>query len=297
MVAPDLPVAPRREPRRLNGVAVQALAIVLLLVAGLVRVAVVRHDNGAAVTLRPALVGAAPAAARKQRTARGELTITLNAARTVTERGTGEFDFANSRSAFDFDLGEVVASTGAPRNLSMVSDATRLWVHVPASRTSLNGGKPWVVVDAPLKAAGITPDVTSDPSKILDRLTLAGGTAVEVGREDVRGVPTVKYHFEVPVEPLFAQLAPTFRDRAVEVFKDAGIETLGYDVWLDRDGLPRKISNELALGPLTATTTFELFDYGRPVTITVPSDAETRSAPSLGDAMRIVGLPTAGLTG
>jgi hypothetical protein len=294
----DLPVAPPRPARsRPDGVALQAFAIVLVILAGLVKISVA-YSRPREVALTPALVAAAPRAARTQRSARAELTISVAVSgQTASERGQFQLDFEHSLASADFDLRTSYGS-GDPRHLVVVTRDEDAWLRVPDGRLSLNEGKPWVAVKGDGTSAGtLTPGVTSDPTGVLDRLTAGGATPVETGREDVRGVPTVKYHVDISVADALAQLPDELRRKAVGAFGDAGVDTLGYDVWIDHAGLPRRVRNDIDMSGGSVSVVIELFDYGRPVAITVPADTESRTVPTLADAVRVAGLPTAGLTG
>jgi hypothetical protein len=292
----DLPVAPPRPARtRRDPVAVQAILIVLVVLTGLLKISVATSHPGE-VTLRPALVAAAPDAARRQRTARGELTVTAGGQR--IEVGDFQLDFRHSLASADFDLGAAAAGLGIARHLTVVSRGEDGWIRVPDERLSLNDGKRWVAVKGDATApGGLTPDVTSDPTSLLDQLSAGGATPVETGSEDVRGVATVTYHLDVRVEDVVAQLPDDLRRQASQVFAAVNVDTLGYDVWIDHAGLPRRVENDIDTPGGSVSVVFELFDYGRPVDITIPADADSRTVPALGDALRVVGLSTAGLAG
>ena len=66
-----------------------------------------------------------------------------------------------------------------------------------------------------------------------------------------------------------------------------GETSIPVDVWVDADGLVRRM--QLDMGGMlggTATLTIELFDYGQPVDIEVPSPDDVRS---LTDGLGIFG--------
>ena len=67
----------------------------------------------------------------------------------------------------------------------------------------------------------------------------------------------------------------------------SGLGDVPVDVWLDADGLVRKLmlafeaTDPDTAQPNTASVTFELWDYGRPVAIELPPASEVADASSL----------------
>jgi hypothetical protein len=295
VVAPDLPVAPPRPPRaKRDPVVVQTVLIALVVLVGLVKISVATSHPDE-VALRPALVGAASSTARKQQTARAELTL-LGDGKQI-ERADFQIDFAHRLGLAEMEFGDAAVGAGLPRHLTLVGRDADAWVKVPDERLSLNAGKAWIAVTGAGPVGGVTPGITSDPTQLLDSVGAGEAEPVETGREDVRGVATVKYHLELSVEEVLAQMPDELRDQGARVFAAAGAGTLRYDVWLDHAGLPRRIRNDIDTNIGSMSVVVEMFDYGRPVDITVPSEAESRTVPTITDALRVVGLPGAGLMG
>ena len=130
-----------------------------------------------------------------------------------------------------------------------------------------------------------------DPSALLEVLRGVTDDVETVGRDEVRGVPTTRYSATVRLADALDR-APSDRRRALQ----AQLEQLGVgdalipvEAWIDRDGLARRVTMGFA-GPSAAATdgsatveiSIELFDYGRPVSIEVPSPQEVTP---YGDAM------------
>ncbi|MGE3621131.1 MAG: hypothetical protein AB7L84_11785 [Acidimicrobiia bacterium] len=116
----------------------------------------------------------------------------------------------------------------------------------------------------------------------LELLRGVGADPVEVGREEVRGVATTRYSASFTFGEALAAASPEERAQLEEQLDldefplDAEIPV---EVWIDDDGLPRRMT--LALDEameglteegITASFTFELFDYGEPLDIVVPDD-------------------------
>jgi hypothetical protein len=174
---------------------------------------------------------------------------------------TGQFDtaartFAATVSAQGFDsvLGDVSAEIAVADDVVYVK---------PDGFGALLGGAadtPWLSLDLGAEGlggmGGTLPDDLSipaiDPSELLDELRAEGVAVTEVGTEDVRGVATTHYALVAPAgatEPAWGDLTA--------------------DVWIDADGLVRRVSLSSG-GDDPFTMTAELFDLGAPVSINVP---------------------------
>jgi hypothetical protein len=111
---------------------------------------------------------------------------------------------------------------------------------------------------------------TVDPQELVSRLEAEGVEVTEVGAEDVRGVATTRYAVTLPADAT-----------------DAAAHNLSGDVWIDADGLVRRVELRGA-GDTPFTMTAELFDIGRPVTVTTPPADQVTDLGSL-DASGLFG--------
>jgi hypothetical protein len=98
-----------------------------------------------------------------------------------------------------------------------------------------------------------------------------------VGSEEVRGVPTTHYRATVRLSDALAEVPAAHRRQVEAAFEQLGDAEVPVDVWVDGDGLPRRIRMDMGaeLGPMVggkgpATMTLDLFGYGEPVEIHVP---------------------------
>jgi hypothetical protein len=115
----------------------------------------------------------------------------------------------------------------------------------------------------------------------LGPLDLLRRPVVEIGRvgddDDVRGVPTQHLHARLDLTGSGTSdpAGGSFEERLVA----AGLETLPVDVWVDDDGLVRRLVVTVdAAGSMT--TTFEVYDTGADVTVAVPEAASIISPPT-----------------
>jgi len=126
-----------------------------------------------------------------------------------------------------------------------------------------------------------------DFTKSLESLRGVVGEPEVIGEEEVRGVATTHYAATMDLEEALAQ-APAEQREALEAQLDqlggsgeVGEAEIPVDIWIDGDDLPRRMRMDmgsmfagLGLGDASMTMTMELFGYGDPVEIVVPSPDE-----------------------
>lgn len=213
-------------------------------------------------TASPAgLLRAVPDNVAKASTGQIQVTFTIDGPEsTFALGGAGAFDRAAGQAALTLDLGALGASFDEP--LEIVADGAVTYLRLPML-ASLTGSAGWLSASAEdLGQAGDAlglPAVGADPTQILEALRGAGAVD-EVGQQDVRGVRTTRYDATIDLG---------------EALTDVPVS-----VWIDADGLARRVQVELdGAGPWGSegegqiTMILELFDYGEPVQIVVPSPA------------------------
>ncbi len=224
-----------------------------------------------AVTI--AALRAAPDAVTDAGSGRFAMQVEVDGAdRTGVITSTGVF--ARGRVAMEIDLGAVLTSAlsevgeSAPDGLGgpaqMVIDGDTAYLRV-AAWEDLFGGFGWLSIspeDLGATRQSVGFDVGSlDPTGLVDTLRDISEHVEEIGHEQVRGVSTT--HVTATIDP----------DQEIEV-------------WIDGDGLLRRLRIDVDSGDPgigTVTTSVELFDYGAPLEVVVPSPAETTP---FGDVVR-----------
>lgn len=90
-----------------------------------------------------------------------------------------------------------------------------------------------------------------------------------VGAESVDGVPTNHYHFIVDPKVLVQKLPP---DQAQQMQNavDAGVDSVPADEWVDAQGRPVRVTDEVTAQGQTAKIDLHLSHYDEPVTIKAP---------------------------
>lgn len=232
------------------------------------------------------VVAAAAQRTTAAKNAKVDVTGTISTmGQTVDLTGNGAIDFA----AKTFALNLTIPSTGQIEE--RLVDGI-IYVKVPAPAAGQFGGKPWLKIDP--KAIGASGGQnpfgsldSSNPSQILNTLQGAGNVT-KVGDEDVRGVKTSRYHAEIDIaKAADAQgLTPAQKTQLQQAL--GGKTTIPEDVWLDEQGLARRLALDIsATPPSTGTSTsssaptsvstkfqMEFYDYGQAGAAVIAPPAE-----------------------
>lgn len=144
--------------------------------------------------------------------------------------------------------------------------------------TQLGGGKPWMKISlADLgQESGMNIDEILQQAQQMDpvqttKLMAASKDAREVGKETIDGVETTHITGTYNVSESVAKLAPEQRAAFEKAAKESGMDTMAFDLWVDDQQLPRKVTMKTAQGakvPLTISVVYR--DFGQPVDITAP---------------------------
>ncbi|MFL6205212.1 MAG: hypothetical protein ACJ739_07645 [Acidimicrobiales bacterium] len=242
----------------------------------------------------------APDAAIDAGTARFEMALQMGDEGDPTELvATGVFDKAAGQGAFSMDMAPLLQQLGAgdgeslpfdldDATLEMVIDGDTLYLRSPLFGLFTDADR-WLSASAQeLGAAGGFGVGSTDPTTLLEALRGVGRDPEVVGQEEVRGVPTTHYRAAMSLADALAEVPEAQRAEAEAAFEQLGdLDTaeVPVDVWVDGDDLPRRVRMDmgavlagLAGGPGRATMTLELFDYGQPVEIQVPTPDDVRPA-------------------
>lgn len=192
--------------------------------------------------------------------------------RTIKLTGNGTIDFAGRT----FQLALTVPAVGQVEE-RLVGNI--IYIRVPQTAAAQFGGKPWLKLDPNAFGAGQNPFGSldsSNPAQILGTLEGAGGVT-KVGEEPVRGANTVRYRAQVDVAKAAdaQKLTPQQRQQLQQAL--GGQTTIPEDVWIDDQGLVRRLTTEFtakapgavagtpSAGPSSLQTrlTLEFYDYGQ----------------------------------
>lgn len=224
------------------------------------------------------------AAAADSATEAGSSRMTMTMAMSVSGQsleltGEGVFDY-------DEQVGEMtmtIGGAGLPDEQSMetIIDGTYLYMKMPAA---LGGDGGWVRMDMTSVAGGAN-QFSQDPSQYLSFLRGASDEIEEVGTEEIDGVTTTHYKAELSFDKILEQ-APDEEAADVRAQLEAlggELDSIPSDVWIDEDGLPRRMQLDMSIEAQGQTAdmeiTMDLFDYGVDVNVEPPADFEDIQAP------------------
>jgi hypothetical protein len=197
---------------------------------------------------------------------------------------TGNGDFDNTKH-----VGSVVAHAavqGIDLQIDEILAGSTLYMKSPFFAAMIPKGKTWLKLDLAkaAKTKGIDFDslISQDPSRNFTELQ-ASSDATKVGDETIGGVATAHYRGHVDVSKL---------PQGAKIQQATGVKYGPYDVWVGRDDgyvhrLRTSYSYAAAGQHQSATLTMNFSDFGKAVTVNIPSaadaaDVSTKSVGSLG---------------
>ncbi len=216
---------------------------------------------------------------------------------------TGKVDRAKKASSIDLDSGDFMKKVSAasgqplPKELSdpdlfkikVIAVDTKIWMNYPLM-SSISGtstkGKPWVLIDAAamgVDAGDVVGSQGADPTQGLDMLVGLGATAIEAGKEKVRGVETTKYTATVELDALLKNTPAVDQAQARAMFGTK--KSIPVSVWVDSEQRARRFELTLDLDnqgqKVAVKSTYEFFAFGEAVTITPPPASQVGENPAL----------------
>jgi len=223
----------------------------------------------------------------------------------VNLTATGASDSSVPLMSLDMDMASIIPGTppgGA--TVSTVFDGKSVYMRFPDELAAgLPEGKRWARIDLAALSSESGIDVaalsaqfnSSDPLANIALLTGAAGEVTEIGTEEVRGVSTRHLRMTVDLQRAVDQIASKVSGPSAERLKAAvtqaaatlGVTQLPIDVWIDADGLPRRLVYEMDLSKAkvpgaegapatgTAKVNMEFFDFGEDVKVSIPPPGET----------------------
>ncbi|GLZ07588.1 hypothetical protein Acsp03_50540 [Actinomadura sp. NBRC 104412] len=153
-----------------------------------------------------------------------------------------------------------------------------LYAKVPQLVRFVADGKPWVKVNVSQAGRQAGFDVKGLVDQLrkvnpAEQTTMLTGSkdARRVGTESVDGVQTTHYTGTVTVQDALSRLDAQTRDRVRQWFPEgAGNERFAFDLWTDKDQLPRKLVTKDADGGHGGTLTVRYSDYGKSFKVSPP---------------------------
>jgi hypothetical protein len=203
------------------------------------------------------------------------------AGQNVSFGGDGIADYAGKK--FQLNL-KLPSSLGVEGSIQERLIGSSIYIKFPSEVASKLGGKSWFKIDASeLKGSSSGGGAFGqDPTEFLTTLKSVSSSVENLGTADVRGVKTT--HYRAQVDLTKASAASGTDSSQLDQYKELiGSETLPEDVYLDSDGLPRRVSvtikpeagSEAAKQLNFVSVSVDFYDFGKADTgsiVAPPSD-------------------------
>lgn len=191
------------------------------------------------------------------------------------------------------DMGSLIppAERKNGTKVSMIMSDQAMYMQIPGLAAE-TGGKRWIRLDfASLGADNVLGPMMeqlrdADPAKNMAFLEGAQDVTT-VGVEDVRGVSTTHYKFTIDLHKALAESPENIRKLLLDAMAKLGTSSvMPGEVWLDGEGLPRRFNYEMPVpipgaAPMTMKASMEMFDFGQPVSVSLPADNDVIDSASL----------------
>ena len=187
------------------------------------------------------------------------------------------------------------AVSGSSTGIEEIFKGTDIYIGSSLFAGKLPSAARWMKLDLARvgAAAGIDPTQLlsgqSNPAQFLEYLKASGGSVQTVGRDTVRGVPTIHYHGTIDAKKaarVFAEHAgkSSLRESFEKEVAKVGLTTIPVDVWVDSHRLVRRIQLSVSIPAggqrASINMTIELFGFGATPAVSTPPASETFDATS-----------------
>ncbi len=276
------------------------------LIAGVAALAILGGGIGFA-TVRssgPGVISLAKSAqlTERQHTARIEMTMQLPIPGLVNKPliATGLYDFDRKLTTVDMDmteaLGSKLPSTGNPdagkATMTMQGLVAYMKIGVFDMVPNLKGK--WIKMDIGSLGAASGVDIAkatqlggNDPSAVLEQMKASSAKVETIGKEDIQGLTTTHYQATIDIEKIYRD-----RNAVVDETKFAALlknysGPLTVEAWIDGAGLVRRIHQTIPLKAAPIDIVMEFSDFGTPVSISLPADADVVDQSALAETAQI----------
>lgn len=170
---------------------------------------------------------------------------TTGGAQDISMSSEGAFEFgAEGRGSMVMDLGEMGAQAGMGK-MEMIMDGTTVYMKMP-NAAKMGIPTNWVKMDAEQMNGGqglgqLSGLNNNDPSQTMEMLRGVSDDVEEVGTEDIRGTSTTHYEATLDLEKALADAPAETKKAMKQQLETMGTPTLPVDVWVDEEGLLRRM--------------------------------------------------------
>jgi hypothetical protein len=183
---------------------------------------------------------------------------------TLTVTGSGDETLAHGKLQ-SLDLSENVPSVGA---LRVIIVGAKTYLQLPTALS--HSTKPWVLVTSTSANPAVRQLATTlqsvQQAAALDQFTAFSSAATidKHDQENLNGTPTTHYSLTVDVQKLPDTLP------GKQQLVTAGLTTLPVEMWIDEQGRPVKVSENLTVQAQQVSTVVTIGKFDAPVTVTPP---------------------------
>lgn len=247
------------------------------LILGVIGVISVVTGGDEAIEDPTALVLSAPEALEEAGSARMTMTMNMDAgAMSMEMGGEGIVDFLTGAATFEMAL--------MGQTFEMRTDGETLWMKMPAM--ALPSGVEGSWLEVPLdEVPGVAPGgLAGAPSDgYVEALRGLSSEVEELGTEEIDGVDTNHYRFDVSIEAALEQLDEEDRASLEQSFAQLdGVDTFPVELWITDDGLPIRQVMTMDLADADADAgvagtmriQFDMSDFGIDVDVEPPPAEE-----------------------
>jgi hypothetical protein len=202
------------------------------------------------------------------------------AGQNVSFTGDGAVDYVSKNLELKLQL---PSSLGVSGTLEERLIGKTVYMKFPEEVASKLGGKSWFMIDASQLQGSSSGSSAfgQDPTEFLTTLKSVSSSVENLGTADVRGVKTT--HYRAQVDLTKASSVSGTDSSQLEQYKElTGSDTLPEDVYLDSDGLPRRVSvtitpqagSEAAKQLTSVSVLVDFYDFGKADTDITPPPAD-----------------------
>jgi len=184
--------------------------------------------------------------------------------------------------AYSMSFDQMTVAGRSMPGMKQVLVGRTMYMKMPAL-SQLGGGaaaKPWIKIslDELGQNSGMNIDQMLKQMRQMDpvqntRMLTASKDAREVGKETVDGVQTTHYTGTYRMEDAVAKLPADQQEAYRKSLGKVGMDSMGFDLWVDGRQLPRKMvmkTGQAAPGAMIMNMTMAYHDFGKPVQISAP---------------------------
>jgi hypothetical protein len=275
---------------------IAGVATVAILAAG-IGFAVIRSSGPRAISLAKSAQ-----LTERQHTARIEMTMNLPLPGLANKPllATGLYDFDRKLTTLDMDMTEALGSNLPSTGNSEAGKATMTMQGLVAYMKiglfdmvpNLKGK--WIKMDIGSMGGASGVDIAkatqlgaNDPSAILEQMKTSSAKVETIGEEDIRGIATTHYQATIDIEKFYRDRNAVVDETKFVVLLKQYTGPLTVDAWIDETGLVRRIHETIPMKAAPIDVVMEFSDFGTPVSISLPADADVVDQSALAETEQI----------